>query len=338
MVETAQHMNRELKAAKQFLNGDLMNKNDLFSRIITPRHYYINTAKKICFDYHSVVKGTESTRMLNLTPYKGMNTHVKALQDFLRRNNNSDIICTLLHGSVASDEVLPYSDFDAIVVIKDEVMRDPEKMAVMSRLLYKARRFFHLFDPFQHHGWMIFTESELKTSGALAVPMSLLRSSLVITGSDQLEVRTDSQPQKGNLNSICDQIKDMIIKNRFPVNRYSLKSILSEFMLTPALYLQGRYAIDISKKDSFERARIDFTAEEYSIMDEVSTIRAHWSRDISRWRWTLMTNLRMLPGAKVAKISGRIPMNIRQMINKDFLHRMTVLLDSMKDKTAQTNK
>lgn len=324
-------MTRKLIIAKRFLNGDLVNRTNLVTRMMFPGHYYRATARKLCSPVPEVTASSEIIQ-LDLKIYTGSDPHVLGLREFISKENSNDLVSVLLHGSIASGDVIPYSDFDAIAVVRDDLMNDPQRMARMARTLYRGRRYFHEFDPLQHHGWMIITESELKDPGNIPVPLSLLRSSLVITGSTQLFVTAGNHLPEGNLNRIRQQITNIINSGKFPTSRYSLKSILSEFMLTPALYLQERYRIDITKKESFERARTDFDPDEYSIMDEVSALRNNWRPDVSSWRIYMMKKLRMLPGAMAGRFSGRAAEEILAITDKAFQRRMIVLLDSMNHK------
>jgi hypothetical protein len=65
-----------------------------------------------------------------------------------------------------------------------------------------------------------------------------------------------------------------------PVQAYAVKSLLSEFMLLPAMYVQARDQKGMFKKFTFEAARGDFTAEEWSSMTAVSEVRLRWRQEI----------------------------------------------------------
>lgn len=94
----------------------------------------------------------------------------------------------------------------------------------------------------------------------------------------------DKKKFKQSFNSLCDSSHAQLRRPNLPKNMYQLKGLFSQFMLLPAVYCQARDGKGIYKKFSFDTAKVDFSSRDWSIMDEVSSLRENWSYNISSLR------------------------------------------------------
>ena len=131
---------------------------------------------------------------------------------------------------------------------------------------------------------------------------------------------------------MAEAVIGKIKKRQYPKNMYQLKSLLSGFMLLPALYVQARDGRGICKKESFDLAGVDFDSEEWAIMDEVSEIRADWSYEISPIKKRLMCYPHVLIRYFAKRFAPTIPDKIGYLLTAEFYSRMTELTSLMKEK------
>ena len=64
----------------------------------------------------------------------------------------ADTVIGIIHGSLGTDEDIAYSDFDALVIIRQIAFRDPRLLADICQKLTDLQRIMFLQDPLQHHG------------------------------------------------------------------------------------------------------------------------------------------------------------------------------------------
>jgi len=141
------------------------------------------------------------------------------------------------------------------------------------------------FDPLQHHGWFVLTEADLECYPETYFPHELFKHAKALLPEQgrklnlQLNNETSNNPTEPFWN-LSSKVITRLSKYDYPKNAYRLKGLLSQFMLLPARFVQGRDGKGVYKKFSFAEARKDFSSEQWTIMDEVSEIRAGWHVDI----------------------------------------------------------
>jgi len=277
----------------------------------------------------STTKYPETPIIFSVDKYEFNNRHVNQLKVYLEKHLKDDCYASLIHGSAGTNELIDYSDLDALIILKDEVFNDHKKLTYVAYHLFVSRKFMHELDPLQHHGWFVIPESYLKNFNSSIIPISLIRSSKLLTGNSKFSISLKKKNPTYKLHSILKNLEKRINNKNTPDNMFSLKSMLSEFMLTPSLYLQERYNNDVNKSDSFEIASKDFDPKVYSIMNEVSDIRLKWRYNPGSLRSYLLKKLRMLPGGSIAFLSGRTTVELRNVIDHKFLNRMKDLVNNM---------
>ena len=264
--------------------------------------------------------------------YDGDERVIHELAHHLRRELQDKIIGAYLHGSQATQEANAFSDVDALVILRDLDNRSAEK-AVLKKLIH-SQKYFYKLDPLQHHGWFILKESQLKQYPQTYFPHEIFEycRSLYPDKGRELSICYDEsridyvQP----LRDLCASLLGKLDRGWRPQNLYSLKSFLSEFMLLPALYVQARDRAGVFKKFSFSKARHDFTAEQWLIMDEISVIRAEWHYTINRWQKYLLTRSnKYFRKMAVQFAAPKIPDEIDQKLAGDFYERTKLLIDQI---------
>ncbi|MDH3949082.1 MAG: hypothetical protein OEU74_08995, partial [Gammaproteobacteria bacterium] len=189
------------------------------------------------------------------------------------------------------------------------------------------------FDPLQHHGWFVLVESDLRYYCDAYFPVELFKHarSLLKTNGTHLDiaVRNSETENRDVFNTVAMSVINKTASYPEPMNLYQLKSLLSEFMLLPALYLQAAQGAGVFKKYSYGLAKEDFSAKEWEIMDEVSAIRSEW---VNKNSYTMNVLLSLNLTARIIlgrKFSSAIPSNIHSRMTRDFYRRIHALAASM---------
>jgi hypothetical protein len=237
-------------------------------------------------------------------------------------------------GSLGTYEEVAFSDFDALVILGDEVFHVPDRLAGVARKINEGRAIMFDFDPLQHHGWFVLTESDLSLYPEYYFPMELLRHAKSLFSDQGLKLNIQIQDSSEKIRQTFDDLSHGILKRltqkHFPQNMYQLKILLSQFMLLPALYVQLRDKKGIFKKFSFESARADFSDGDRSIMVGVSSLRKDWDYRISSFRRLLITKPTPISRFFVRRWAPSIPEEIKKVLTHDFYQRMLVLVTQMR--------
>jgi len=224
----------------------------------------------------------------------------------------------------------------AVVVLKNEVFNDAERLTRVARKLNDARKIMFEFDPLQHHSWQVLTEKDLMDYPEAYFPAKLFEYSKTLFY-DKKNTLTyyHRKEQLDFLKSFLHLSESIIWKlenKRFPNNIYQLKSLLSEFMLLPSFYVQARDKQSIYKKNSFDEARKDFSARQWEIMNIVSEIRQQWDYDISRWQYKIMTQPNPWARHFVRHFAPPVPQKINRLLFPKTYETMKKLALSMQHK------
>lgn len=212
--------------------------------------------------------------------YTGINKAVLRMVRYVDEELKDDLYAAVLHGSLATGEEKSYSDFDGLVIIKNEVFSDPQRLARVALSLSKAYSIMISMDPLQHHGWFVLTERDLKNWPSAYFPPVLFNySKSLLNKTTELDITymNNQENSKNALLRLTQSISRHLHHGEIPDNTYQLKGILSEFMLLPTLYMQHKTGEGIFKKFSFSAAAGDFSEKDWSIMNEVSQIREKWN-------------------------------------------------------------
>ncbi|MFM7217726.1 MAG: hypothetical protein ACKO1U_06885 [Bacteroidota bacterium] len=259
---------------------------------------------------------------------------MKALRIFLEPVA-ADLTTVLVHGSQADGHTTGYSDLDALVILSDEVFTDTRRLARVARQLSAARKFMFLIDPLQHHGWFVMTARDLSAYPENVLPFSALADARVLLGAEALGV---TQPVVDGFVYRTEAFRTMsrmtlrLSEGYRPQTAYAAKSFLSECMMLPVLYQQARDRKGCSKKDSFSSVSVDFSPEDWSVVEELTSIRQQWEYrppavlrpvllSTSAWSWELRKRIPLPIPAKVAR-----------RLAPEFFLRVMTLIHRMKER------
>ena len=280
----------------------------------------------------------ESLATLSIPPYTGDCDVALAIRELLDQYLADDLILACAHGSVGSNEVVPYSDFDGLVVLKNETIKNPDRLLRVARVLRKTHRLVYEHDPLQHHGWFVLPESALTGWPQAYLPVESLAQIQSLVGNSSSDVRVklfqDAGAFRYQFESLCHAIEREIDTGRYCVNLYQLKSHLSKVMLLPCLFLQAYEGEGVNKRDSFEQARSMFSTQHWSVIDQASYLRATWKKP-------------GIPLSPVGRRSGRIGDAVRKhrapalfaeqknIVSEKFTYNLHGLIESMHDQVEK---
>ena len=280
-----------------------------------------------------------SARVVRVEPYDGENRFVRAMAECLSAET-SGLAGAYVHGSLATMEEIPYSDFDALVILRDELFADDRKLASTARQLSDARKYMFQADPLQHHGWFVLTEADLRYYCEAYFPETLFKYSRSLLGDKGGQLTLRKRDSTFEMRKAFDELAGACIKmladGNFLRNAYLAKCVLSQFMLLPSLYVQARYAEGIYKKLSFDRARSDFSAAEWECMDRISALRLEWDVPMGRWSRKLLSVTGPLRGAIVRNASPAVPQRLRLQITAPLIGEMMNLILRMQKSLGRT--
>jgi predicted nucleotidyltransferase len=182
-----------------------------------------------------------------------------------------------LHGSLATGEVTDYSDCDTFLVLDDRTVTDADALLYLRSRLVASLRTLKAFDPHQHHGHFVVSETDLSAYPEPFLPLAALRGAVTLAGAQRLRIVTrvadDYAIQQ------CRTVASTIAAHKQQDPRgwsgHDLKLFLSQLMLLPTLVLgaEGRF---VYKRDSFALARPQFSADEWASIEWASRLREQW--------------------------------------------------------------
>lgn len=210
--------------------------------------------------------------------YHGTCECVHKLIKYLESELKADLVDAFVHGSLATDEELNYSDFDALLIFKDSIFLDKKRLASVVRRVLRARKILFDYDPLQHHGFFVLTESDLKLYPESVFPLVLFdfAKSLLYERRQLHVTRTDHANRiKNPIYAILRSIERRLQPGNRPHRLYELKILLSHVMLLPCLILQVE-GCPVFKRESFERIKERFAPNEWKSIVIASEVRAIW--------------------------------------------------------------
>lgn len=328
--------NRFHSILSKYINTGCLNRTDKLLSFINGKIPFQKNATSIIKEFNQLddaVIGSSVQYLCN--KYNGGNKKVQEIMKFLQSELSNDLKGAFLHGSLATNEGIPYSDFDGLVIIKNEVFKDKDRLISVAIKLSKAYSMMISMDALQHHGWFVMTEKDCKNWPNNYFPpilfeysQSLLFSNAVI----DLTYLPSIEKDKAALLRLCSSTANHLRSLTIPDNSFQLKSILSEFMLLPSLYIQYKTGKGIYKKFSFEEAAKDFTSNEWEIMNEVSAIRENW--DLNRGIEPFESPVIVTPWLKKKQVnrSSKISHEMRIKMDPDFVGRMMKFTNLIRSK------
>ena len=285
--------------------------------------------KSLNTDQHQLEK---EEVVIKIKPYNLKHPAINKIVSSLKEIE-SQIAFALVHGSYGSEDAIPYSDFDGLIVLKNETVSDPQILLNASRQIQSTLKNIFEIDPLQHHGWFVCNEDDFNNYKESFLPVATLQHSKSLLNTNEIEIKLHLIKETNfdlNFLKLYTAIRTRLSTGNYPKNLYSLKSLLSEFMLMPALYYQAKYKKGIYKGDSFGVLSSEFESNSYQIMNEVSLIRKNWSDYIDRNKIQYKLSNTVIRRLIIKKFGGKIPDTLKNKLDSAFYDRMIHLIDLMK--------
>ena len=266
-------------------------------------------------------------KSISVYKYSGNSSVSNSISRLIDRKYKNLFDFVIVHGSIASNDEISYSDFDGLLIIKDEFFHSKDLM----RFEYESMKLILKYDPLQHHGWFKIKTSQLKNYPQSYLPHEILSySKLLFPNQEQkiLELEIKTIPNYlGSLNQITRNIAKQTEWNWNKHSTYQLKSFLSKIMLLPSMYYSAKFNEGINKKESFDCVKKDFSVDAWKCIETSTLIRATWNYPISKVRRQIMSH----PNRYIRRISKtfvapKIKQNHLSLLDEDFFESLNMLL------------
>jgi predicted nucleotidyltransferase len=183
-----------------------------------------------------------------------------------------------LHGSLATCDATAYSDVDTLLVISHEWLESQERINELRQIVSHAQRWLYVYDPLQHHGFMLVTALDLTRYARYYYPLELLSYAFALAGNDivRYRVRESDEETVSVLRRLCAKLDRLDVGSAAnPDTRFALKLALSEMMLLPTYSLQVSHRV-LYKRESFEAVRVELSPRACEAMDALTAWRKEW--------------------------------------------------------------
>lgn len=271
-------------------------------------------------------------KICKIETYNKKNTVVIELQKLIEYKYKDLFYLVLVHGSVATNEIIRYSDFDGFLIVKDEFVNSKR----LESFKKESMKIIYKFDPLQHHGWFQIKESDLNNYPEGYLPVTTLEHAKVIYPNVEsmtlnLQVQTDVD-YKRTLINMLNQFERRDNENWRPNNMFQLKSVLSQIMLIPCLYFSAIHNDGIFKRESFEAVKSEFSTSEWLPIACATTIRANWDYSLNGFQKVLLS----MSGKLQRKVATRffapkIPMELQRKLDDEFYVNIKILARKIKE-------
>lgn len=267
--------------AGKILEQPVQNRKDKILKLLLP-HYFRKRVANQLFSHLGKTEIPVFNHQLEIGPYQGKNATVKSISDYLQSRSHPAITAAILHGSIASEEEVAYSDFDGILLISDNRLENPYSIESLIEILQKTELMMLQQDALQHHGWNIIMESELADYPDSELPIVLLENSKVVYPSRKISIYYNLSEQKCNyrksLLELCSSLTSKAESNSPSRSFYHFKSWVSQLLLLPAVYLQAKNNKPVYKKESFARLH-ELPSSAATIIRQYSQLRSQWNQE-----------------------------------------------------------
>lgn len=235
----------------------------------------------------------------------------------------------ILHGSVATHEVVPqWSDVDVLAVIRQEALEEVTVFLKVRQALRAAQKEILAFDPFQHHGIQVISESDLEFYPEFFLPVVVMRhgvslfpkmSELTFSVRDSKEEQIERfygiarlLQRASTIGQLFHHGRDGIyLHNNFAnaeVTMYQFKYFVSLVLLLPSLFIE-LVEKSIYKKDSFEKITKYFDASQLELVRACEHVR------------------RLAPTVKFE--GNKIPLEFQEALGNSYFERAESFINSM---------
>lgn len=199
------------------------------------------------------------------------------LRDFIRdKFHSSEILGFFIHGSLSTmDYVENYSDCDTLVIIRKEVMDNPEWAEDFKRRLAQSNTFLYLLDPLQHHQHFVISEYDMRYYFQPVFPLVLFDYATELTDFNN-ELTFRCLDSSGCLTRFLDTWGDFFVRKmteKEMMRTYDVKHAIQMILILPTLYSQAKTGEYRYKKFSFENVKNDFPTELWKVIENATMVR-----------------------------------------------------------------
>lgn len=234
-------------------------------------------------------------------------------------------------GSIEEPETTKYSDFDGLLIIKDQY----KGSRLLEKFIDDSMSIILDYDPFQHHGWFLIFEKEIQKHRESKLPYNLIKKSKCIyhqPNLSTLKFHISDYDYKKTFKIICENLEKNILSRTALFNLYELKGMLSQVMLLPSVYYAAVNKKMVLKKDSFELVKPCFSNFEWLSIDISTEIRKRWDYKLNFIQKFIMTkNIKLFRYLTKKIVSPPIPHDYQLLIDENFFQSLHSLISSMKE-------
>lgn len=187
-----------------------------------------------------------------------------------------------LHGSLSTMDFIPHwSDVDTLVIITRETLERPQRLVRLRRQLLQLFWYFLQFDPLQFHGFFVASEYDLDYYPEVFFPLILFGYSKSFFDNDTaIDVKL-RQCRAESLRIFWTTVRSFLEKagrDDSPRTNFERKTFLHNIFNFPLFYLQAK-GEHVYKRDSFDRARPDFSPEAWQAIELATEIMRSWHHE-----------------------------------------------------------
>jgi hypothetical protein len=270
-------------------------------------------------------------KRITINQFEGNCSVIEELKALIDTKYAELFIGAIVHGSVATGEIINYSDFDGLLIVNDKYISSKELLQFKK----ESMKIIYKFDPLQHHGWFQINEGQLQQYPQTYFPFELFEYAKLIHPSQPLNLTLQIPSDldyKQPFFDLCQAIEHNINRGYRPKNVYQLKSLLSQIMLLPALYIQAKEKHGIFKKFSFEIVEKTFGKKLLIPILMASEIRKNWSYELNFFqRWIMNKDGRIFRKITQKLLAPRISKKTSDLLDSKFFEQLQELMDSMKN-------
>ncbi len=324
-------MNAE-RNLKLFLEKGYVTKLDRKLSLFFP--FYTSQIAKRFFSKINTEKHSHSGSYSKVIPtvYEGNNSVVKLIQKQLSKSSLTSLKAALVHGSIGDGNEIKYSDFDGILIVDANEIKNVEHLLELHQLIKKTELLFFEQDALQHHGWALFLVNDLLNFKEHLFPLDLIQNGKTIFVSDgftiEAKITSEKEQYKIILNNLCSSIVHKASHLSTLKNQYIFKNLLSEIMLLPAAFLQAKYYKTISKKESFSQLKDNFPAIDSTLLDWASDVRINWVQEPINLKTHLFHRCKKA-GFPISFLAPNTPENILVQLDEKWKHQVLLLCHSL---------
>lgn len=313
----------------RYINGGYFSSAEGIAASVTPGLMYYKNAGAVMNMFERRKEAQEGGQKITLEipVYDGANEFVKDMMKALEPLKNI-LHSAYVHGSLATGEENRYSDFDGLLILRDDILTDRAKLSKAAAILNNLRFYMHRQDPLQHHGWFVLSETDLTDYHEDFLPVETMRFGKAIFPAENQQLTLHVNPSVDFTKPffrLCRSIERKLVKDPRSYNLYSIKAILSEFMMLPSLFIQAMHGKGIFKKFSFEEMRKYFAPEDFDVMDRVSAIRAKWSIELTEKEMRFLERTDFYSWYRRKHIHYKIPSWLSSAVDEELFISMRLL-------------